>query len=91
MILEHHPIILNTNINSDKPSYEMLDLVQEWITRDILIQVEIRIGNQKCQTLYAVAERDITSEEIMTGVVCYLKHQNAPGACQIVHGILTVS
>ena len=73
-----------------QPTYETLGIVQEWLTRDLLVTVDIKIGNKAYPKLYAVAERDITSEEIMVGVASYLKHHNAPGANKLAHGILIV-
>ena len=49
------------------------------------------MGNKQYNTLYGVAERDITSEEILRGASNYLKHQMAPGSNKIAHGILTVN
>lgn len=65
--------------------------MQEWITRDILVKVDIKIGTQSYGTLYGVAERDINSHEIMVGVANYLKHQMAPGSNRLAHGILMVN
>ena len=56
-----------------------------------MINVTIKVGNREYPQLYAIAERDITSEEIIRGVANYLKHQNAPGSNHLIHGILTVS
>ena len=61
------------------------------MTRDILVKVDIKVGLREYNTLYGVAERDISAEEVMRGVTNYLKHQNAKGSQFINHAILTVS
>ena len=73
-----------------KPNLENLTVVEEWLTRDLLVEVELKIKGRQTDIIYAAADEDITPEEVSKAAMSYLRQKNDPECDQISHGYLTV-
>ena len=65
-------------------------VVEQWLTRDLLVEVEIYQNNKKVDVIYAAADEDISPDEVSKAAMSYLKHKMDNNFTQVSHSYLTV-
>ena len=68
-----------------------MSVVEEWLTRDLLIECEIYMDENYVDTMFAVGNENLTSEEVSKGVMSYLRHKEIGKCDDITHGFITVN
>ena len=65
-------------------------IVEEWLTRDLLIEVILNIDGQLMDKVLAIGDEDITPSEISKSMMSYLHHKEIADRHNVSHAYLTV-
>ena len=75
----------------NQPNYENVMLVQEWLSSGLFLKINVVIDGEKVEELRVVAEKDVSPQEISSGVMSYVNWMFSNEARKIGYALTTVS
>ena len=90
-LVESTDIVGYGSVLLHQPSVENLSIIQDWVSKDLLITINIVIDGSKVCEAKVVAENDITPSELSRAAISYLKTMGNDQTQNIGHALTTVS